>query len=75
MKSSGQVDSVSATVAWIPVAVFNSKFNIRMNYQVINRLMNLTETKREMFEKSFNCLKKTYELGKDNNGSMNQIKN
>jgi len=41
MKSSGQVDSVTAVLVWIPNYVFNSKFNVKTNYQVINRLMNL----------------------------------
>ena len=53
-QSSGNVYSIGAIILWIPVDLFEGKFNVRTNHEAITRLTNLIKTKRNLFDRSFN---------------------
>jgi hypothetical protein len=52
-RCSGEVISIHAVVLWIPVSDFEAKFNSKFNYQAINKLVGLVETKKFLFERSY----------------------
>jgi signal-transduction protein with cAMP-binding, CBS, and nucleotidyltransferase domain len=54
-RSSGEVSSIIAMVVWIPIDIFESKFNTMANYSLINRLNDLIEVKKNLFERSLHC--------------------
>jgi hypothetical protein len=45
-------------IVWIPRDVFRSKFNLKTNYGTMNRLVSLIETKKALFDRSFDCRKR-----------------
>ena len=50
--SNGAVSSMAAIIVWIPRDIFQSKFNLRVNYEALSRLTSLVETKKLLFDKS-----------------------
>jgi CRP-like cAMP-binding protein len=57
-RSNGEAASISVMIVWIPRDVFRSKFNLKTNYGTMNRLVSLIETKKALFDRSFDCRKR-----------------
>ena len=60
LSSNGEASSVTASIVWIPIDMFRSKFNLKTNYQTMNQLVGLIQTKKALFDRSLDCRRKKH---------------